>query len=718
MNDFDLLGRSVNTDSAQSLESLRKAGLKRLVTGKLDEALEIFAKIVNTCPESCEVYFYIATVYTRKQDYSKACEAFEQVTDADGCIDFNAVFDIEENVAEYLTNFWINRANMVADSLPLYECGFILLVLNCFPEAQEALEQVQTTHSINRNKLDLCKGLAYIYNGQYATAYKLFKKYIEYTKNDAYAHYCLGRAYYGLKDYAQAINEYRRVLEIVPDHINAHLHLAQTYMLSEQFALVEKILRHLLDKYPRLAEAHFGLGKCLEKQNRYDEALKHVNVAIDIAPKVGPYHLTAGNLYKSLYQNERASEHLVTACKLMPDSGEAFFSLGIVLNAMERYSEAVARLETAISLDKRTSKVYYNLGLAYSRIGNLQRSVEAFEKALELNPKEINYRYEIGILYYRMSKFEEAKRELEKFLESVPTDNRAKYYLGLSKRCLNERKEQAIELLNVMAENVPEAYKVYYQAAESLQDSDYAESINLLTEASIRVQPSQKNDFFRDASLQFFGSKAAFLGMALEEEREYSANVEKSFFQMMKTLAVITDMRDSYCQTHSQRVAVIADILAQALELDEELKNGVHIGACLHDIGKIALPDVAMYYSEGERDQECDDIYEQHTVIAADHFISMPFPQGVIEAMRYHHERWNGGGFPEHLSGESIPLSAQIVSMADFVERLLTKGVEGELYQPKRVIETVKENSDILFSPRLVKIFLNNTDKIFSQLRM
>ncbi|MBQ7529324.1 tetratricopeptide repeat protein, partial [bacterium] len=571
-------------------------------------------------------------------------------------------------------------------------------------------------HSINRNKLDLCKALAYIYNGQYATAYKLLKKYVEYTKNDAYAHYCLGRAYYGLKDYAQAINEYRRVLEISPDHINAHLHLAQTYMLSEQFAQVEKILRHLLDKYPRLAEAHFGLGKCLEKQNRNDEALKHVNVAIDIAPKVGPYHLTAGNLYRNLYQNEQALEHLVLACKLMPDSGDAFFSLGIVLNSMERYSEAVVRLEKAISLDKRTSKVYYNLGLAYSKIEDFSRSIEAFKKALELNPKDINFHYEIGILYYRIGKFEEAKGELEKFLESSPTDNRAKYYLGLSKRCLNERKEQAIELLNVMAENVPEAYKIYYQAAESLQDSDYAESINLLTEASIRVQPSQKGDFFRDASMQFFGSKAAFLGMALEEEREYSANVEKSFFQMMKTLALIADMRDSYCQTHSQRVAIIADVLAQALELDEELKNGIHIGACLHDIGKIALPDIAMYYSESKKEPELDEIYEQHTVIAADHFVSMPFPQGVIDAMRSHHECWNGSGFPEHLSGESIPLSAQIVSMADFIERLLTKGIEGQLFQPKQVIEMVQKNSDILFSPKLVKIFLNNADEIFKKL--
>ncbi|MBQ7529727.1 tetratricopeptide repeat protein, partial [bacterium] len=99
LSDFDLLGRSVSADNTHSLESLRKVGLKRLVSGKFDEALQVFAEIVSAYPESSEVYFYIAAVYTRKQDYSGACAALEQVTDADGCIDFNAVFDIEDNVA-------------------------------------------------------------------------------------------------------------------------------------------------------------------------------------------------------------------------------------------------------------------------------------------------------------------------------------------------------------------------------------------------------------------------------------------------------------------------------------------------------------------------------------------------------------------------------------------------------------------------------------------
>ncbi|WP_045246393.1 HD-GYP domain-containing protein [Thermus filiformis] len=175
------------------------------------------------------------------------------------------------------------------------------------------------------------------------------------------------------------------------------------------------------------------------------------------------------------------------------------------------------------------------------------------------------------------------------------------------------------------------------------------------------------------------------------------------------------DAKDPQTRLHSERVASIAKDLTQAylrkygdtLEKNKILDpDVVYKGARIHDIGKIGLPD-AILFKPGPLSPEERALMESHPVrgVKLMEPAKVAFTRAVYEIIRHHHERWDGRGYPDRLSGHEIPLEARIVALADAYEAMTAGRPYRRAKTPEEALKEVQDFSGIQFDPRLVELF-------------
>jgi putative two-component system response regulator len=140
---------------------------------------------------------------------------------------------------------------------------------------------------------------------------------------------------------------------------------------------------------------------------------------------------------------------------------------------------------------------------------------------------------------------------------------------------------------------------------------------------------------------------------------------------IMTMLGHIVEARDPYTEGHCQRLAEYATALGVALQLDSIDLDTLNRGAALHDIGKIALPDTVLL-KPGRLDAEEIALMREHPVVGDDLCRTVKSLERVRPIVRSHHERQDGRGYPDHLSGDEIPLLAQVVAVVDVFDALTT----------------------------------------------
>jgi putative two-component system response regulator len=174
---------------------------------------------------------------------------------------------------------------------------------------------------------------------------------------------------------------------------------------------------------------------------------------------------------------------------------------------------------------------------------------------------------------------------------------------------------------------------------------------------------------------------------------------------LASALANAIEARDSYLHGHCERLASLAVRIAELLELAADQIEAIRLGAVLHDIGKIGIPDRVLL-KPGLLDADERAIIEEHTVIGDRLLEPLDLLAGARPVVRHHHERWDGGGYPDGLAGEALPLSARIVAVADSVEAMTSR----QLYRkPLTADETVAElraGADAQWDARIVEIVL------------
>jgi putative nucleotidyltransferase with HDIG domain len=177
------------------------------------------------------------------------------------------------------------------------------------------------------------------------------------------------------------------------------------------------------------------------------------------------------------------------------------------------------------------------------------------------------------------------------------------------------------------------------------------------------------------------------------------------FIGSLRAFVAAVDAKDPYTRGHSERVAAVSRTVAQKLGLPEEVQHKVWIGALLHDVGKIGVEDRILRKSGVLTPEEYDQM-KLHTVMGADILSRIQELKEVIPAVRWHHEAWAGGGYPDGLKGEQIPLLARIVAVADCFDAITTNRPYQQAGTLQFAIETITRLTGKKFDAKVVTAFL------------
>ncbi|MGH7166112.1 MAG: HD domain-containing phosphohydrolase [Nitrospiraceae bacterium] len=170
--------------------------------------------------------------------------------------------------------------------------------------------------------------------------------------------------------------------------------------------------------------------------------------------------------------------------------------------------------------------------------------------------------------------------------------------------------------------------------------------------------------------------------------------------ELASLLSELLEAKDRELLNHSSRVSGYAALLADHMNLTACERKALALGSFLHDIGKIALPDHLVSKS-GETAQRNSEGFKRHPEIGARMILPLQFPAEVGQIISYHHERWDGAGYPNGLQGEGIPVLARVVCIAEVFDHLVSE----EAASIEEAIEDIQRHAGTFFDPTLASLF-------------
>jgi putative nucleotidyltransferase with HDIG domain len=168
------------------------------------------------------------------------------------------------------------------------------------------------------------------------------------------------------------------------------------------------------------------------------------------------------------------------------------------------------------------------------------------------------------------------------------------------------------------------------------------------------------------------------------ENRRLIAALEAGYLDTIRSLAGAIDAKDAYTRGHNQRVAEMAAEIGREMGCDERTIKALSYGGLLHDVGKIGIPEPLLHSRVALTDAEMA-LMREHPAIGAEIVRGVEFLRDALPAIRSHHERWDGAGYPDGLAGDAIPLVARIVNAADTWDACTSS----RPYQPAMPVEEV-----------------------------
>jgi len=209
-----------------------------------------------------------------------------------------------------------------------------------------------------------------------------------------------------------------------------------------------------------------------------------------------------------------------------------------------------------------------------------------------------------------------------------------------------------------------------------------------------------------------------------------TAELTKTHEQMLEVMATIIETRSLEAGLHIRRTSDLTKILLEQMatmpkfttSLTSEEIDTIGKAVVMHDIGKVGIPDTILLKPERLTDDEFD-VIKTHTNLGSNiiESISSEFTDDTLylkrcrEICRFHHERWDGKGYPDGLSGKEIPLAARILSIVDVYEALVSKRCYKNPFTPAEAAEIIKQGAGSQFDPHICEAFAQVQDR-FEQL--
>lgn len=187
------------------------------------------------------------------------------------------------------------------------------------------------------------------------------------------------------------------------------------------------------------------------------------------------------------------------------------------------------------------------------------------------------------------------------------------------------------------------------------------------------------------------------------------AELHQAYEASLIMLANAIELRDRYTRGHVERVMNYALRVAERLSWPESEVSGLRFGAILHDIGKIYIRESILSKAGSLTQSEWDEM-KQHTVIGAELLRGIPYLAEAIPIIRSHHERWDGLGYPDGLSGEAIPTGARIVAVVDCFDAMTTDRIYHAASSPEQARMEIRKGAGTRYDPAVVDVFLSLKD--------
>lgn len=175
--------------------------------------------------------------------------------------------------------------------------------------------------------------------------------------------------------------------------------------------------------------------------------------------------------------------------------------------------------------------------------------------------------------------------------------------------------------------------------------------------------------------------------------------------RIVLALTKAAEVRGPYIGEHSEAVARIALLIGARLSFSPEQMHAVEVGALLHDLGKIGIPDQILLKPDRLTREEYE-VIKGHPELGARIIAPLPELAPALPAVKYHHERFDGRGYPDGLGGEDIPLVARVISLADAFDAMIRDRLYSSAMSEKDALEEIEQNSGTQFDPAIVKAFL------------
>jgi response regulator RpfG family c-di-GMP phosphodiesterase len=260
-------------------------------------------------------------------------------------------------------------------------------------------------------------------------------------------------------------------------------------------------------------------------------------------------------------------------------------------------------------------------------------------------------------------------------------------------------------------------------STDGLDESDHSVmEDNLEKIKSLDIRTGDEVENLYDAFVKMTEDSVTYT-KNIKEQSEAISELQRG---LIMTMADMVEGRDSDTGNHIRKTAAYARIIMDGLrdrgyyseQLTDKFVHDVERSAPLHDIGKISVSDVILN-KPGKLTEEEFEIMKTHTTAGKellDKVIDTVNGESYLDEGRnlaaYHHEKWNGTGYPEGLAGEDIPLSARIMAIADVFDAVSSKRCYKDAIPFDKAVSIIKEDSGTHFDPKCVEAFMDNIDRV------
>ena len=203
------------------------------------------------------------------------------------------------------------------------------------------------------------------------------------------------------------------------------------------------------------------------------------------------------------------------------------------------------------------------------------------------------------------------------------------------------------------------------------------------------------------------------MNVKLEDANE---KLKNAYLDIIQTIRATVEAKDSYTRGHSDRVSAYSVLLGKYLKVSDSELEILRIGGLFHDVGKIGIPDTILLKNGKLTDEEYAEI-KKHPQIGVNILGNSDMFKDIIPFVKYHHERYDGRGYPEGLSGEDIPYIARIAAVADSFDAMSSRRVYRDSLPKEVVRDEILKNLGTQFDPEIGSVFLDIIDNHYDEIQ-